>query len=174
MNVLSKTFLLTTERDNRGLINTFIKEKAEGLKHYHVLNFRQIGETEYLLRVSYFNLKNHSTSAPNRRRSLQTFTNRKPTEKRISQLEKDQKLVLAAIKRKLLFTQKTGVGVDRHHEQLLQYPLSLSDTEGNPLTGQKSYFTKCLETRYQKAVPPIITACLPNGWKPQCSLLEGM
>ena len=66
------------------------------------------------------------------------------------------------------------MGVDRHHKQLLQYPLSLSDTEGNPLTGQKSYFTKCLETRYQKAVPPIITPCLPNGWKPQCSLLEGM
>ncbi len=48
---MNKACLLTTERDNRGLINPFTKEKAEGLKHYHLLNFRQIGGAEYLLRV---------------------------------------------------------------------------------------------------------------------------
>lgn len=64
--------------------------------------------------------------------------------------------------------------MDRPHEQLIQYPLSLSDTDGNPLTGKKSYFTKYVETRYQKSDPPIITQSLPTGWKPKCSLLEGM
>ena len=74
----------------------------------------------------------------------------------------------------MLFSLKTGTKVDRPHEQLVQYPMSLSDTDGNPLTGKKSYFTKCAETRYQKSDPPIITQSLPTGWKPKCSLLEGM
>ena len=174
IDAISKASLLEVKEDNRGLINPFTGEKAKDVKHEHLLNFRNIGETEYKMRIAFFILQTPSTNAPNRRRALQTFSTRQPTKKRVSQLERDQKLILTAIKRKILFAQKTGQPVDRPGEQLVQFPMSLCDNDGNPRTGQKSYFTRSLETRYKKCSPPILTHHLPTGWNPQCSLLEGM
>ena len=74
ISALSKASFLDTGGKNRGLINPFTGEKAENLKYHHLLNFRNIGDTEYQLRISYFNLQTPSTNAPNRRRALQTFT----------------------------------------------------------------------------------------------------
>lgn len=174
IDAISKASLLEVKEDNRGLINPFTGEKAKDVKHQHLLNFRNIGETEYKMRIAFFILQTPSTNAPNRRRALQTFSTKQPTKKRVSQLERDQKLILTAIKRKIHFAQKTGQPVDRPGEQLAQYPLSLCDSDGNPRSGQKSYFTRSLENRYKKCSPPILTHRLPTGWKPQCSLLEGM
>lgn len=69
---------------------------------------------------------------------------------------------MTAMKRKILYAQKVGkFPIDSPEEQLLEYPLSISDEFGNPLTGQKGYFTKALETRYKDSSPPIIAPYLP-------------
>ena len=128
IKAISKASLLELSERNRGLVNVFTKDMAEGLKHDHLLGFRQIGEKEFHLRISCYILKTPSTAAPNRRRALQTFASKKSTQRRVSQLEKDQKLVLATIKKKMLFSLKTGTKVDRPHEQLVQYPMSLMAT----------------------------------------------
>ena len=133
-----------------------------------------IGVEEYKLRVSYCILKEPSVEAPNRRNVLQTFSIKEVKTVRVSQLERDKKLLVSAMKNKILFSQKSGKPVDRPDEQLLQYPLSIGNNVGNPLKGQKSYFTKALQKRYKNADPPIISPSLPPDWTPQCSILEGM
>ena len=82
--------------------------------------------------------------------------------------------MLTAIKRKVQFANKTGRPIVRPGEQLLQYPLSICDNDGNPLKGQKSYTTQSLQARYKESSPPVFTTELPSGWRPQCVLTEGM
>ena len=86
----------------------------------------------------------------------------KKTQK-ISQLEKDKRLVLTAIRRKIQFANKTGRHIVRSGEQLLQYPLSICDNDGNPLKGQKSYTTQSLQARYKESSPAVFTTELPSG-----------
>ena len=64
--------------------------------------------------------------------------------------------------------------MDKPGEQLLEYPLSISDSDGNPLKGQKSYFTKSIEGRYKSSPTQVFTPYLPIGWTPECSIIEGM
>ena len=56
-----------------------------------LLNFRCIGQQEFLQRISSVTLKNPSVHAPNRRRRLQTFSEKKINKSRVTQLEKDKK-----------------------------------------------------------------------------------
>ena len=39
--------------------------------------------------------------------------------------------------KKMKHSKKTGTPIERPGEQLLEYPLSLCDSDGNPLKGQK-------------------------------------
>ena len=91
---------------------------------------------------------------------------------RISQLERDKKLILSAMKRKMQFSHRIGAPIERPGEQLLELPLAISDNDGNPLKGQKSYTSRSLEARYKSATPAAFTTDLP--WTPECSLIEGM
>ena len=67
MNALSKVSFLAVAEINRGLINFFSGTEATNQQHYDLLNFKHIGEEEYILRLSYFILKEPSVKAPNRR-----------------------------------------------------------------------------------------------------------
>ena len=76
------------------------------------------------------------------------------------------------MKKKMHFSKRTGRPIDKPGEQLIPLPLAISDSDGNPIKGQKSYSTKALEARYKTTSPPVFTTSLP--WKPQCSTVEGM
>ena len=114
-------------------------------------------------------LRQPSVRAPNRRRRLQTLSERKINKSRVTQLEKDKKLIISAMKRKMQFSRRTGRPVDRPGEQLVEIPLAIADNNGNPLKGQKSY-TTYLESRYKQA--NVFFTELP--FQPECSILEGM
>ena len=174
LHALEKANLFDTERRNCGLVNYFTNDKATEKKYHDLLNFRKIGEEEYQLRILYFILKQPSVKAPNRRRALQTFSHKQVNKKRVSQLEKDKKLLITAMKNKIQFAKKTGKPVENPDEQLVLYPLSLCDNEGNPNKGQKHYFTKVIENRYKSLSSPIIKPHFPSNWIPQCSIVEGM
>jgi len=53
-------------------------------------------------------------------------------------------------------------------------PLALADSYSFPLKGQKSNAMKALHNRYKDAIPPAFFNRLPDGWVPECVLLEGM
>ena len=90
----------------------------------------------------------------------------------MSQLEKDKKLILTAMKKKMQYSRRNGKPIENPGEQLIEIPLSIADNDGNPIKGQKSYVTKALEARYKSAIPLAFSSEL--AWTPQCCLLEGM
>ena len=118
------------------------------------------------------NTKKTSVHAPNRRSRLQTFSEKKVTKSRVTQLEKDKKLIITAMKKKMQFSQRTGRPIDGPGEQLIELPLALCDNTGNPIKGQKSYSTHFLECRYKEATSQVFLPSLP--WRPECCMLEGM
>ncbi len=174
MSTVDCKCLLAVTDENRGLLNPFTEKLANSQQTHDLLQFRAIGQSEFDIRIQYFILKNPSTQATNRRRRLQTFMEKRIKSRRVSQLEKDKRLVLSAMKRKMQYSNKTGKPIDRPGEQLIQLPLALCDHDGNLNKGQKSYTTKALQARYKASSPPVFTTELPSGWRPQCILVEGM
>ena len=174
IEIIQNKSLFEINKENRGLINPFSGKKASYQQEHDLLQFRIIGEEEFQSRVSYFILKTPSVQAPNRRRRLQTFAEKGTRSRQITQLEKDKQLVLTAMKKKMQHSRKTGDPICTPEEQLVQLPLALCTNDGNPLTGQKSYTTKSLESRYKNASPPIFAMELPSGWVPECVLMDGM
>ena len=59
------------------------------------------------------------------------------------------------------FSKRTGIPTDKPGEQLIEFPLAISDNTGNPLKGQKSYTTRSLESRYKEANPQVFVSTLP-------------
>ncbi len=164
--------MLSITDSNHGLINPFTDKCATPSQHHDLLIFRAIGQRKFLNRIASVTLKKPSVQAPNRRHRLQTFSERKVNKSRVSQLEKDKKLILSAMKKKIQFSKRTGKPIDSLGEQLIEYPLAISDNSGNPLKGQKSYTTQALGSRYKQASQQVLISELP--WKPECSVLEGM
>ena len=80
-------------------------------------------------------LKNPSVHAPNRKRRLQILSDKKVSKSRVTQLERDKRFVITAMKKKMKFSQRTGKPVDRPGEQLIELPLALCDSTGNPIGG---------------------------------------
>ncbi len=159
---------------DRGLVNPFVDKVATPQQCHDLLNFRSIGQAEFLLRIRYFLLKEPSVQAPNRKRRLQTFSDRHVTRQKVTQLERDRKLILQCMRKKMRWSKLTEMPIENAGEQLLEIPLALADHQGNPNKGQKSYMTKALETRYKSCNLPIISTQLPSGWKPSCTIIEGM
>ena len=99
VSLLQGADVLPLTENNRGLVNKFTQKEANSAQQHDLLNFRLIGQQEYLQRVSAVMLKNPSVNAPNRRRRLQTFSEGKVTKSRVTQLEKDKRIVIAAMKK---------------------------------------------------------------------------
>ena len=156
--------MLNPKAQHRGLLNPFTGARAVGQALHDLLNFRDIGREDYLIRISYFILRNPSVKAPNRRQTLKTFSTKIVTKKRVNNLERDRRLVMSAIKKKILFSKKTGTPIERPGEQISEYPLSISDSDGNPIKGQKSYFTKSIEGRYKSSSTPVHDNTLLTCW----------
>ena len=163
-----------SDTTNRGLLNPYTLQQATSEQSHDLLGFRTIGEKEYFNRIDYFILKTPSVKAPRRQRRLQTFTVKTGRSKRLTQAEKDKRLVISAMMKKMQYSKKTGKPIEKPGEQLLEFPLAICDHNGDPLKGTKSYATKCLETRYKTANPPVFLNQLPTDWNPQCCLMEGM
>ena len=171
VSLIQEADILPYSENNRGLHNKFTNKVANAVQQHDLLNFRLIGQEEYLKRVSAVMLKNPSVHAPNRKRRLQTLSDKKVSKSRVTQLEKDKRLVITAMKKKK-FSQRTGKPVDRPGEQLIELPLALCDSTGNPIKGQKSYATQFIQCRYKNAVTSAFQSSLP--WRPQCCVIEGM
>lgn len=76
------------------------------------------------------------------------------------------------MKKKQQFSKRTGTSIEKPGEQLIELPLALCDSTGNPIKGQKSYTTCFLECRYKETTPSVFLTSLP--WRPECCVLEGM
>ena len=134
--------------ETQELNNPFSGKIATQQQREDLMNFYSIGEREFEKYAEYHILRRPSTNAPNRKRKLVTFSERKVTRMQVNQLEKDKKLVTKCLHRRIKWHQQTGQPIQNLAEQYISYPLALSDNDGNPIKGQKSNTTKFLENRY--------------------------
>ena len=67
---------------------------------HDLLYFRRIGQEDYELRIAFFILRQPSAQAPNRKHRMQAFSVRQAKTRRVSQFEKDEHLILTAMKRR--------------------------------------------------------------------------
>lgn len=130
---IEKHKLLEISTANRGLINPFSDKTASTQQCYDPLNFRIIGQKDFDSRINFFILKEPSCSAPTRKGNLQTFSTKKSNKQRVSQLEKDRKLILSCMRKKMKWSSRTGVPIETLGEQLITFPLAISDHNGNPI-----------------------------------------
>ena len=98
-SLIQEADTLSMTQTNRGLINRFTEKVANTVQEHDLINFRLIGQQEFLQRVSAVLLKLPSIHAPNRKRRLHTFSEKKVTKSRLTQLEKDKKLIITAMKK---------------------------------------------------------------------------
>ena len=171
IEIIEAKKLFALETTNRGLINPFTNKTATPQQSNDLLSFRSIGEQEFNQRIVSFTLKKPCVKVPNRKRRLQTFSEKKVNKSRISQLERDKQLIISTMRKKIQFSKRTGRPIEKP-EQLLELPLALADSDGNPLKGQKSFTTCSLQSRYKTTSPTVFPQEFP--WKPECCLLEGM
>ena len=164
--------VFAVQETNRGLINPFSGKKATPEQSHDLLNKRSIGQREYLGRVGAIILRQPSFQAPNRQRRLQTFSEPKVNKTKVSQLEKDRKLLLLALKRQMQHSNKTGEPVQKLGEQIIELPMALCDGQGIPHKGDKANTTRSLRARYKDA--PNTVFCSELQINPKCTLIEGM
>ena len=174
ISAIKSAELLKIIESNRGLINPFSKKKATHEQEHDLSSFRDIGTTEFEKYVSYYVLRQASIPFRRRKRRLATFSQRKPSKRQVSQLERDRKLVQKCLHKKLKWCKQTKKPVETLAEQYIPLPLAIASSDGSPLKGQKSYSTKAIETRYKESSPAVILNGLPQGWKPECSIIDGM
>ena len=164
--------VFTIQGHDRGLINPFSGQKATPERSHDLLNKRHIGQCEYLSRVGAVILRQPSFQAPNRQRRLQTFSEPKVNKTKVSQLEKDRKLLLLALKRQMQHSNKTGEPVEKLGEQIIELPMALCDTQGVQHKGDKANSTRALRLRYKNAPETVFSSELQSN--PKCTLIEGM
>ena len=171
--IANKNLLPPITTTNRGLINVFSGQKASTEQSHDLLAFRQIGLSHYENYVKTRILKEPSTKTAVRKRRLLTFSDKKMTKRKISQLQHEHKQVTTCLRRRLAWCSRTGKSINIGQEQYSIYPRALSDCDGNPHTGSKSIWTTKYASRYNND-SCVLAENLPVNWIPDAVLIDGM
>ena len=99
--LILSTEYLTTTTTSQELCNPFSKKFANAEQQHDLASFREIGQCEFENHVSYYILKEASVHPPIRKKRLLTLTQRKASQRAITQLEKDRRMVQKCLHKKL-------------------------------------------------------------------------
>ena len=124
--------------------------------------------------MQYYHLKNPSVQPPRKRKHLLTFSERKTTSKKVSDVEKERRLQLECWKKRVEHASKLGVPIKNTFEQCIELPRAIATINGLPVKGSKANATSVYEKRYREATERVILTSLPNGWAPDTVIIEGM
>lgn len=98
----------------------------------------------------------------------------KVTKRRLSQQDKENKLVTLCLRRRLAWCNRTGSSYDPNLEQYSTYPRGLSDESGVPHTGSTNIWMNKLKARYSSAHPQVYSNTLLSDWNPECVIIDAM
>ena len=84
-------------------------------------------------------------------------------------LKKHHKTLVKCLRKRIVNSVKRGEKITEL-EQFSEFPRALCDYSGNPVKGSKRLVTKLIQKRY----PTSFSNTLPEGWKPEKVILEGM
>jgi hypothetical protein len=154
------------------LRNGFTGTNASSAQQLDLLNFRTIGQTDFDAYVEHVYLRTGNTKASVKLHRLKTFgtSSRNVTKHQFSKLQAEKKHVTQCLKKRLLHCELTKTN-KIPHEQYLELPRAIADTNGIPHKGQKSATTTFFPKKYGEEV---ILNKFPPGWIPHSAILEGM
>ena len=168
----SNSFPITSQTQTDLLQHLFSSKVTTPQQAHDLMNFRQIGQSEYVSIVNYYILRTPSVQPPKHRKSLLTFSERHARQKKGSQIEKERKLQLEYWKKRVSFSVTTGIQDNMSYRQCIELPRAIATVEGKPVKGAKSNTTKWYEKRYHNVTPSVMTTTLP--WNPDSVIMEGM
>ena len=158
---------------NRGLMNVFTNRVASSAQRHDLLNFHTIGQTAFENRINAYILKVPSTTAPQRKKKLQTFSTTKAKgNSKLKSLKQEMLRVQKCMRRKIASANKTGRMPDVIGEQYIEQLRAICNEHSLPVKGQKSTITKFYESRYKES--NLITHTLSSEWVPDSVIIEGM
>lgn len=152
-------------------LHTLSNKKASAEQEHDLLSSYQTGSVEFQKYIKHYILKESSVAVPQRKKKLATFAERKVNKSKVSQLEKDRKLMQKCLHKRLRHSIMMGQPMDTLVEQYIEVPLAIACNDGTPVRGQKS---NVIQSRYGSVVPKVLHNSLPSGWIPECCILEGM
>ena len=159
---------------NRGLINTFTTQKATQEQLHDMLQFQTLGEEALDRYITHFIIGIPSTSSSLRRHKVLTMASPKITKRKLSQKDKENKLVTTCLRRRLAWCNRTSIPYNSSEEQYSLYPRALADENGNPHKGSKSIWTDKFKKRYVLSDPQVFYSKLPLGWTPEVAIIDTM
>ena len=142
------------------------KKSTSTEQEYDLMNFRKIGQAEFERTIEYYILRKPSIQPPKHRKNLLTFTERKSRRKRVSGMEREQKLQIECWKKRVAFAHNTSTHIQHTHQQCIELPRALATSDGSPTKGTKANSTKVYEKRCESVSPPIFRTSLPQTWTP--------
>jgi len=127
-----------------------------------MLSFYQIGEQAFHNYVKYNILEDPSTPrAPVRQQRLMMMASSNKRKVRSTPKEREVKQVITCLQYRLAWAKHNRIPHTASEEQYCVLPRALSDEDGYPHKGNKSTWADKLVSRYQAAVPPVLTSILP-------------
>ena len=159
---------------NRGLINAFTNSLATPEQAHDMLAFRIIGEEALDHYITHVIIGEPSTTNVVRHRKLLTMTSPKATKRKQSQKEKENKVVMTCLRRRLAWCNRTGLKYDVSKEQYSPYPRALSDEKGIAHKASKSMWTEKLKSRYSSCQTEVFHNKLPPGWIYEVCIIDAM
>ena len=168
------TSTLINQQNGSDLCHLFSRKNLTAEQTQDLLNFREIGQSDYDAGVEYYVIRKPSIKPPKHRKRLLTFTERRSRRKKVSAVERERKLQIECWKKRVAFSTTTGAQLQAGYEQVIELPRAIAMSNGTPIKGTKSSTTNCLEKRYQQCTPKVITSSLQPGWVPNSVIMEGM
>nr|XP_054755303.1 uncharacterized protein LOC129261272 [Lytechinus pictus] len=158
--------------ESKPLFQLFTKKSATSVQQKCLLNYRQMGEDAFLAFCQTSVLGDTSVRKPvTRRFNLKTFAKEKVRQKKVTDLEKENKLITLCYKRTIAHSQETNKPISDLC-QFLTVPRAICASNGLPYKGAKyiiyNYFDKRYNSHYE-----IIKSTFqvqPNS----CVIIEGM
>ena len=165
----TKVFNLQQESS---LFHAFSNAIATAVQQKSLLSYRKLGSESYESYYSVHILKQTSVQKPVQKKfRLKTFSKEKLRKKKVTDLEKENKLITQCYKRALAFSKETKTPVSDLC-QYVEYPRAICTQDGLPHKGAKSvvydFFQKRYTSNYQ------ITTTSYNFVPNTCVIIEGM
>ena len=88
VEMLDSCHVLSVDSEETSLHHLFKPKNVTPEQTNDLMNFREIGQSEFERRVEYYTLCNPSVKPPKRRKRLLTFTERKSRQKKVSEIDR--------------------------------------------------------------------------------------
>ena len=137
--------LLPSTSTTNVLRNSFINKEGTPEQRHDLLNLRSMGQKDFETNVTYRFLVESSVRSRLKRKSVHTFSETKVTKKRLTNAEKEKKLISLCLKKRL---KAKNYDTGGHCEQYIELPRAIANSNGMPHKGDKSNARRFLEKRY--------------------------